>query len=612
MDTSDSECFESADEEFDYDFQYENIKTKQNQCTKTIEPELCKLKLEEQEEDDVVADVKHVPNEALSPSQTALQAVTDIISGCDNKTNTESSIPNNDINKLASNTHPKVNRESENIPTINNNENIDKQNNVDDNWGWGDDGSDWGSEVVKELQTDDSPQSNNEDSGWGDFDADWETPVQTENTCSTKGKEEFSKNDHISDDYGDWESLDKPEEKSKLCENPESSWGGWGSWGVTSILNTATQGVSTLTSHVSQGLSAVLETGMGIPEPEELAKMHVPGRENTLNENDSADSPSTPVAFGLGNLVTGVSHLTKFVETTGNKVITGSLDTLEAIGKKTVEVLQEGDPGLKKKRAFLKLEPEKPNLSQILREAKEKAEEENQQQTMTAKKVVNYEALFDDHQGLVHLEALEMLSKVCSIKLDHLNKTLTGDALKEMQETLDQVKELCELPEDEEEDIKLSLTDAENTLGSALKELNIPINYNKLFETWKDTDNWLNNVNTSFIDEVELHQQAIETLAQLTAIAMEQFHKSGELLMVKEHRSTADEADSLVQITTTLKSLILNQANRFVDKFEHIKTTNKENVNEQITNIFYEAANSGTYIQTAFQLLIPVLQVGAI
>lgn len=54
-----------------------------------------------------------------------------------------------------------------------------------------------------------------------------------------------------------------------------------------------------------------------------------------------------------------------------------------------------------------------------------------------------------------------------------------------------------------------------------MNEINIPITYNKLFETCKDTDNWLKNVNTGFIDEVELHQQAIETLAQLTAIAME-------------------------------------------------------------------------------------------
>jgi len=38
------------------------------------------------------------------------------------------------------------------------------------------------------------------------------------------------------------------------------------------------------------------------------------------------------------------------------------LDTLETIGKKTMEVLQEGDPGLKKKRALFS---GKPVLSQV-------------------------------------------------------------------------------------------------------------------------------------------------------------------------------------------------------------------------------------------------------
>lgn len=40
----------------------------------------------------------------------------------------------------------------------------------------------------------------------------------------------------------------------------------------------------------------------------------------------------------------------------------GGLDTLEVIGRKAMDVIQEGDPGLRKKRAFLT--NVKPNLSQ--------------------------------------------------------------------------------------------------------------------------------------------------------------------------------------------------------------------------------------------------------
>ena len=45
----------------------------------------------------------------------------------------------------------------------------------------------------------------------------------------------------------------------------------------------------------------------------------------------------------------------------------GGLDTLEVIGRKAMDVIQEGDPGLRRKRGFLL--NKKPNLSQVIRVA---------------------------------------------------------------------------------------------------------------------------------------------------------------------------------------------------------------------------------------------------
>lgn len=186
-------------------------------------------------------------------------------------------------------------------------------------------------------------------------------------------------------------------------------------------------------------------------------------------------------------------------------------------------------------------------MSQLLREAKEKAEQENKQlQQKHLVKKPNYELMFDDYQGLVHLEALEMLSKQCDIKLQTIIETCSGDALKDLQETLEQVKELCEIPDEDEEE-NLSLDEIKNKLDSAVAEINVPIKYDKLIASWEEADIWLAHLNLNICNEGELHKQAIETLAQLTAMAVEQFHKMGELLLVKEYRSTADEADSLVQ-----------------------------------------------------------------
>jgi len=44
-----------------------------------------------------------------------------------------------------------------------------------------------------------------------------------------------------------------------------------------------------------------------------------------------------------------------------------------------------------------------------------------------------------------------------------------------------------------------------------------------------------------------IYQKAIQTMAQLTAASVEQFHKVAELLLVKDDRSPKNEAQTLVQ-----------------------------------------------------------------
>ncbi|CAG9820134.1 unnamed protein product [Phaedon cochleariae] len=456
--------------------------------------------------------------------------------------------------------------------------------------------------VGKNIKTVSLPEKTIEENLWENDD--WE-PIEN------KGDD--------SDDTWQKEEWDPIENKIAVSSQAkdtsnDTTWGGWSTWGVSSILSTATHSVSTLTNQVSQGLSNVLENSMGIPNPEELAKQHLNEEEkicgilenveqNSAVEEDSKDKNYNGFGFGnLSNFVSGVSNLTKFVEHTGNKVINGGLDTLETIGKKTMEVLQEGDPGLKNKRAFLKLDQDKPVLSQVLKEAKAKAEEENRalQQKNISKKL-NYESLFDDYHGLVHLEALEMLSKQCDIKLESLSGACAGDALKEILETLEQVRELCELPDEDDED-QSTLEEIEEKIESALKEINIKITYDKGISTWKEAENWLNSLQLDICDDTEIHQKALQVLAQLTAIAVEQFHKAGELLLIKEHRSTADEADSLVLLTTALTSLIGFAAGKFSEKLNARAsgTLNKEKINDLITNVFFEFLHDFTGSQQQF------------
>ncbi|XP_011703192.1 PREDICTED: protein FAM114A2 isoform X2 [Wasmannia auropunctata] len=394
-------------------------------------------------------------------------------------------------------------------------------------------------------------------------------------------------------------------------ESSLGSWGNWGNWGVTSLINTATASVSTLTSHVSQGFT--LLEGIGAQDPTELERI----KQDTVTATDGAQSEIQEQesrsygSFGFGNLISGVSSITKLVESTGSKVMTGGLDTLEAIGKKTMEVLQDGDPGLKKKRAFFMNEPGKPNLSQILREAKEKAETEEKtiEERELARKV-HFESLFDDYQGLVHLEALEMLSKQSNMKIQqHLIELDTND-LTSVQETLEEIKELCDLgdEDDENKDDK----DLKRRLENACHDLGVDITYEKLYDVWTETENYL--ASSSTYTDQEIFQNAISTLAQFTAFSVERFHKTAELLLIKERRSTVNEADALVQLTNILSNHISLLANSFCDTLHQFAETaeKSDNINANITTIFLEAANANSYIQDAFRLLIPILQVGAI
>ncbi|KMQ94310.1 fam114a2-like protein [Lasius niger] len=409
------------------------------------------------------------------------------------------------------------------------------------------------------------------------------------------------------------EKLEPVLEKLSLAnKEPESSlenWNTWGNWGITSLLNTATASVSTLTTHVSQGLT-LLEGTIGLQDAKELTEIkqdETATLDGTELETQEKENQSYS-AFGFGNLLSGVSSITKLVESTGSKVMTGGLDTLEAIGKKTMEVLQEGDPGLKKKRAFFINEPEKPNLSQILREAKEKAETEQKtiEERQLARKV-HFESLFDDYQGLVHLEALEILSKQSNMKIQQYLIELDTNELTSVQETLEEIKQLCNLNDVDDENNK----DLKDRLEDACHDLGVDITYEKLYSVWTETENYL--ASSTHTDQ-EIFQNAISTLAQFTAFSIERFHKTAELLLIKERRSTVNEADALVQLTNILSDQISILANSFCDTLHQFSETVEKpnNIEANLERISSEACNANSYIQDAFKLLIPILQVGAI
>lgn len=140
-----------------------------------------------------------------------------------------------------------------------------------------------------------------------------------------------------------------------------------------------------------------------------------------------------------------------------------------------------------------------------------------------------------------------MLSRQSTIKLQSLVAPLSGRALDDLQETLDEVKELCELPELDADDCDGTHTAEElsNKLSTAIEDLDVQMDFTEMLQCWRDSRDWLQSDASS--DPQIIHDRALRCLAQTTAFAVHRMHKLAELLLIKERHSTADEADSLVQ-----------------------------------------------------------------
>lgn len=73
--------------------------------------------------------------------------------------------------------------------------------------------------------------------------------------------------------------------------------------------------------------------------------------------------------------------------------------------------------GLAKKRAMLGMNSP-PTLSQLLQEAKARSAEGGEGDTTL--ETISYSRFFEEYHGVVHLEALELLSKECTAKVSSL------------------------------------------------------------------------------------------------------------------------------------------------------------------------------------------------
>ncbi|XP_051474288.1 protein NOXP20 isoform X2 [Apus apus] len=405
----------------------------------------------------------------------------------------------------------------------------------------------------------------------------------------------------------------------------------------------------------SHGITAVKEkagTTLGIHNASSASSetAEPPAAETPIIQaDDSLDqSSSENIPFSSSGSRGMLSAITNAVQNTGKSVLSGGLDALEFIGKTTMNVLAESDPGFKRTKTLM---ARTVSLSQLLREAKEK-EKQRRAQQVTVERTAHYGLLFDEFQGLSHLEALEILSNESEAQIQSYLATLDREQLETVKNDLIAIKEIFVPKESDNEVVQEQKDMGEefvSMLTELLFELHVAATPDKLNKARKKAHEWLEEASLSTPVDVEeklkeipgepaeektekevdtdkpegdknktvekIYMLSIESLAEVTARCIEQLHKVAELILHGQEveKTAQDQAKVLTNLTSAMCNEVSSLSKKFSDSLTTAGSSIKaEFLNPIIDSVLLEGCNSTTYIQDAFQLLLPVLQISHI
>ncbi|XP_043971029.1 protein NOXP20 isoform X6 [Gambusia affinis] len=460
------------------------------------------------------------------------------------------------------------------------------------------------------------------------------------------------------------EGLSEPPAGSQVSvQQKDQGWGGWSTWGK-SLLSSATSTVGHSLSSVKVKAGEALRLHRTSVGEEALEEEDEGENKEGVDPSRASLEESAPAAAPSRGVFSTITHA---VQNTGKSVISGGLDALEFIGKKTMNVLAESDPGFKKTKTLME---KTASLSQMLREAKEKERARLSNQPLSAP-TAHYGILFDDYQGLSHLEALEILSNESEAKVQAFLSFLSEEEQEEVKKELIFIKEIFLKQEEEEDEEKAGGETKDNAadgeefvsvLTELLFELHDAATPDKLNKARMRAHEWVNKVEqpggVTFSgesaedqkdvgynkeeenkkkDEEELEDKksdgeekekerdlrsveaiylsSVGSLAEVTARSIEQLHKVAELILhgQEQEKPARDQAQILSKLTSAMCKEVDCLTKRFSGTLLLVGPQRKaEELNPLVDSVLQEGTNSTNYIHNAFQLLLPVLQISHI
>ncbi|CAH8542261.1 unnamed protein product [Heterobilharzia americana] len=305
-------------------------------------------------------------------------------------------------------------------------------------------------------------------------------------------------------------------------------------------------------------------------------------------------------SWGWSGLSSLSQQLTSSLQATSLNLVQGGVDVLELIGRKTMSVLAENDPGYEYTKKFLhppNSANNRPNLSKILREAYElHSSSESTNSKYSKEKRGDFTYQLEYCRALLHLESLELVSEQASNQLNNRldflsspNNCPIDQNYEHLLETIWNHLNLDETSNDEylmtnngsESDGDNNNTMTENSytcLMGKLKDkhildtndkndeiqqqlpkdltsrsielwckvikisccLNIIYSNDRFLKTATDVWNTCDVSKSGQCSVEEIFFQSISSLAQFTSAYLEYLHKFSECILVKLHKIDTD------------------------------------------------------------------------
>uniref|UniRef100_A0A915J635 Uncharacterized protein n=1 Tax=Romanomermis culicivorax TaxID=13658 RepID=A0A915J635_ROMCU len=400
--------------------------------------------------------------------------------------------------------------------------------------------------------------------------------------------------------------------ETAIQNDEKKSW--FGDW--NSILSNA--------SRIGSSVLESVESTLGAPSPEELAKITSKNEQKVKFETQeeqetSVDTCQDDKKIDLGDLLQNVTHL---FENTGRTLIAGSLDVMENIGKTSFNVLTEPSTSSENdsRRKFRFQPSDKPNLSQVLREARQKTEveqagwgwddEKPDLETENSKlKIPKFDDYFEKFNGNVHLDALKMFSESQDMQISSILESLTNEKRRilnfKLQKLIAKFDEILSddysTSDDEYQDFVTNFNELWAKLGVKVYKCG------RLTDIYKKHGKILSGLDGEEEDPVIIMQKSMDFFGEFASAIVETFLKVGQLLTVEKR---PPEIICLAKITKLLVHEINEKAVNYSSLLEMCskKVENEPDIS-YLTDLFVEATNCSICVKESSNLLIPIMKI---